>query len=338
MKATKRNISVQVSRIFLGLLVLTSCTTSVPADQGETSSQAGRLQSEVRIVATVNGEPLTMEEYGLARRLSTPQTGSQEGRKADELETAIQVKVLQLEGVKQGLLASASFADFHAQLDKENERRAQAAEQKAVIYGPKRFSDQTFYADEFAQLENGLKRMAAQTMDTSEEALQLAYQRDLAAYTIQPTIRLKVWKLPISSEAGSDLKRMQALHKEAVSGAKLEVIVNAAEAAPIQVIDEMITEENKRSLLKYREAVFEQANRLHPGEYSPIFVDQSSYVMVYCDSRLEEGVKAFAKVRDEVYRKLVDQKFQSHWDQLRAAADVQVNAAELGSQATFTER
>ncbi|BFT72588.1 hypothetical protein [Paenibacillus sp. P36] len=335
MKDRKRNVSVQISRIILGLLVLTSCSTRVPDEHIVTPPQAGLEQSEARIVATVNGEPMTLEEYRLAGQLSVSQSGAQIGRKTNELETAIQVKVLQLEGVKQGLLPSASFADFQAHLDKENKRRAQAVEEKAVIYGPKRYSDQTFYADEFARLENGLKRMAAQTLDSSDAALQQAYQLDLAAYTIQPTIRLKVWKLPISSEAGSDLKRMQALYKEAVSGAKLEAIANQAETAPIQVIDEMINEENKRSFLKYREAVFEQANQLQPGEYSPILIDQGSYVMIYCESRVEEGVKAFTMVRDEVYRKLVEQKFQERWDQLRESATVQVNAAELAKQASY---
>lgn len=326
MKGIQNDVMLKIGMVLLGLLVLSSCSTPFPLrHDGETIlSSDSRLEGGLHTIATVNGEPIVKAEYHLAQNLPIFRTSSQRDQSQDTNEGMIRVKLLQLEGVKHGLMPSASYEDFQTRLKRENERRELALEKKEVIYGPRQYTEQTFYMDEFSRLENGIKEMISKTnLVLFEDTLLQEYERNKSEYEIQPTIVLKKWVEPITSNEEDAHQRIKALYRDLMAGKNVDKLLSSTNVNPEKADEETISEENKRNYLKYREAFFERANKLEVGQFSDIFIDQGNYVIVYCSNRMERGYKSLAEVHDEVYHKTLDKQFQEYIDRLRESADVQ---------------
>lgn len=272
----------KVCVVLLGLLLLLGCGRSVHSPTGDDSNT----------IAIVNGEPIVEAEYRLAQNLSALNKTAQHDQSLDRI---VQAKIIQLEAVKYGLLSSASYASFQSRFNKENERRAQALEHKEVVYGPRQYTEENYYNDEFSRLVVQLKEALTRgSMDLSEETLKQQYESHKQEYAIQPTIELKAMIEPMASD---------------LSSTKVEEMT--------------INEDNLRGFMKYREELFRQANALQVGQFSPVFIDQGKYTVLYCSARTEKGYKTFSEVRKEIYLKEIDKQFQTYVEGLSESAKIQ---------------
>ncbi|WP_339316742.1 peptidylprolyl isomerase [Paenibacillus sp. FSL R10-2734] len=300
--------------VILSVLILLGCSSSIPPEVTANSDP----------IATVNSEPIVNAEYALVQNIAALRGSGQKEQARDRL---VRVKLTQLEGVQYDLLPSASYSSLLSRFHQENERRAQVIANKEVVYGPKQYTLENYYNDEFAQLELLLKKtLAERVMDLSEVTLRREYTEAKEDYIIQPTIELKVLKEPIHSNAKGARDRIEVVYQALRNNKSFIDLYNDRKFDATKAVQETITEENKRDYMKYREELFRQANKLQAGQYSNILIDQGNYVIVYCSNRLAEGYKSFEVVRDEVYLHAIDKQYQSYMDNLSTTAEVQWNA------------
>lgn len=132
------------------LLVVSGCTEAPP-----------------QAALYVNGEAVSAEELAL--------TGGDE--------EAIRMKVLQQWAAEEGLWEEFSYETFQAQLEAENEARAEALAAGGTVYGPREYSPRQYYAIRMGELERALRgREEAQTTQAQLEEWYEAHREDFRVF------------------------------------------------------------------------------------------------------------------------------------------------------------
>lgn len=133
-------------------------------------------------VATINGEPVSAEEYSLVMMRQAPRVYSflKREKNLDDhlgywnpdtgpdgpfaklremtLDELTKIKVQQAMAKQKGITQDSSFVTFRDGFQKENQRRKEALANGTVIYGPKQYDETTYYFVLFGDLTHHLKQ------------------------------------------------------------------------------------------------------------------------------------------------------------------------------------
>jgi hypothetical protein len=280
--------------------------------------------SQAKTIVTVNGEPIEQEEYKFALQMAGGDS-NQDGTKSEALQALVRMKLIQLEGVKRGLLPSASYTSFVQRWKEENERRALALERNQPIYGPKQYTEENFYNYEYTNLEIRLKEaLANHYFDLSDNKLRKKYESTKDQYyKNQPTIVLKEIVEPKHADSNHAYARIQADYRKLLQGDSFMDLFSSKKSDAERTSEEIIDESNKRTFSKHREALLLKANQLQVGEFSEIIEERDKYLIIYCASRGESEYTPFEEVRDEVRSQEIDEQYQMFIDQRIKHAVVQ---------------
>ena len=164
------------------------------------------------VVATINDQPVTAEEYRLVMERKTAvvfsyfkehgnlddhpgywseSTGA-EGplarlRKVVQ-EELIRIKVIQGEAKKKGLVGETSFADFKAGFERENARRSAVRQTGGVVYGPTQYRLAAYYYIRLGELDYKLTQALAQSAEAgvTKNDIETFYQENQASLKEAP--------------------------------------------------------------------------------------------------------------------------------------------------------
>lgn len=130
---------------------------------------AQHLEEKEKIVGSVNGEPITLEEYIFfaqknkykviskfrndynldyhANFWQDNSNGKTPGEVLKEMtiETIVTSKIQYLLAKQYGIIKDISFQSIKQHLELENKQRSNASKQNSVIYGPKQYSLESYY-------------------------------------------------------------------------------------------------------------------------------------------------------------------------------------------------
>jgi SOS response regulatory protein OraA/RecX len=153
--------------------------------------------AEDPIVLTINGEPVSADEYLMVMHRKTPlvtshfkQTRDLDDRagywspasgpdgplaKLRELTLAelVRIKVYQSEAKARGLMKAIDFASFRDAFEKENARRLAAKARNEVIYGPPQYRRDIYYFILFGDVSYKLEHAIAKELEPAITAAEI---------------------------------------------------------------------------------------------------------------------------------------------------------------------
>jgi hypothetical protein len=244
-----------------------------------------------------------------------------------------------------GVVSDISFEGFLKGMERENQRRNQAAANKEVVYGPLHLEAQAYYSYYMSNLEDAtIEAMRSNGgIEILDEQVKLEYEANLAAKYSRPgTIRLEWATLPFGPETEykdqqDTMEKMEllraAITAEIGSDAGLH---QQAKEFGVNVGEVKITSASRRTIALENPKVLFTTEQLAPGQISDLFVENGAIHLLYCLSVEDAGVIPFDQVKDAITLHLAQQKFKSMVDDKLAKAVPEWNypmAERLANQA-----
>ncbi|UKS24096.1 peptidyl-prolyl cis-trans isomerase [Paenibacillus sp. HWE-109] len=275
----------------------------------------------------MNGEPIQRREFvAFLNQHRGDTTLPLPTLKEKALQELIHVKVTQIEGKKRGFIPSTRYSDFLVDLEKENERRMDAIANKQVIYGPRQYNEQTYYAEIVNNLSHRLKDdLAEHHFDMSDVKLREFYEatKDIYASNMDNIMLREIIETTNNRES---LDRMQLIMNRIQNGESFDRIYEERMTEGTSIKEESVNENNARDYAKYRDAFYRAAMKLNVGEVSEIIADRGGYVLIKCVERGKSGYKEFKEVSPELKLAYIDSQYDQYVSQLEKQADVKLKA------------
>jgi len=312
------------------------------------------------IVATVNGEPVTVREFerfifkNRARVFShfrqeygsgdckdfwvTPAGGTSpiEMLREVSLKDCVRTKVQMILARDKGLIEDVSYSGFLEQLDRENRRRRAAVHNHEVIYGPVQYDESTGFAHYFSLMLIKLKaRLAEEDFAITDHDLREFYESTKEEYRRPDYIRVHGLAIDFMTDRGT----ARGLSKR-VAKATLEKL------ASNRTMGESLEHLSRRSGdgVRFFERVIggnpvhdgeddgetytisRAAMNLAPGEVSAVFEHNGGLLFVQCIERRDMGYHEFDDRLKELLRaRYIEHRYEQLVDSLVAKSKVVVN-------------
>ncbi|MEC0370103.1 peptidyl-prolyl cis-trans isomerase [Paenibacillus chibensis] len=340
-----------------GCLVLSVCASAVLAKEKRMPEDTVTGSSEA--IATVDGMPIAMPEFEKAARRNmsgvlsyfhekygAAQTSgfwksSFGGEvplavlKQKALDDAVRTKIRQRIAADEGVLGDISYSGFLRGLEQENARRAKAAANHEVIYGPIQYNEDTYFEYVMTNATTAVKRgMLADLRSHAEEQTLKAFYEQHKRELYQTPGSARVLSLSASflnadqevdpaqkKKAAARLREAEAKLKQ---GATFEEIARIyADRGAAQELSFNLANDRQNA----RSPVAQTAARMKAGETSGIVEENGSLYLLKCTEKVEPG-SAFSKyedMKDQVEQDTIDWQYEERIRQKLAAAEIKVD-------------
>ena len=272
---------------------------------------AARAEVANRIVATVDGEPITAHE--LKQYAKDRDTGGAEGRQI--LDALITDKLLEQEIKALGILARDDEIDRYihevqARTGMDDARFKQAIAGQGMTW--EQYRSKVKMEIEKAQLVN---REIRQHVNVSPEEIKRYYDTHLADYEIAEQIRVRDIFIPAESDDEEGLARARAKAEEvralALAGRDFATLARQFSEGPgADKGGELGTFSRGEMERELEEALL----KLKPGEVSQPIRSGSGFHLLRLDQRIASGHKPLDEVkediRDTLYNEALEARFQ----------------------------
>lgn len=210
------------------------------------------------LVMTINGDPVTAAEYRLVMRRRIAgiygqfqrdknledhaaywSADSGPGGPLAKLREAVaaelvRIKISQALARRHGLADDTSFANFQKQLETENARRAAAAQDGGILYGPQSYRPGAYYYVRLRDLEARLKQTMARAAESriSDAEIERYYADNRASFGKKPIeeIRLGILSALARQKSAAELDRLCAEARVEVAAVQLARITPRSDA------------------------------------------------------------------------------------------------------------
>lgn len=256
------------------------------------------------------------------------------------MEQLIQIKLIQSEAMKYGLIDHTDYSYFTKELVKENERRELAASRGEVIYGPVTYEELNYYNYLFDSLLTSLKKqMAANAFKFSDEEVIQQYNKDkeekykvadsieIEQIAVTPSSKNEPENSPASQKA---LAQMQSLAQRIAQGESFESVWQ--EQSKLQAVSKTlhIDERNAITYEKHNPQLYAEILKLKAGEMSQIFNANGTYYLLKCTKRKQGGYMPLEEVKESVIRDMAEPRFQEWLASQVSHAKVEIFDKRLG--------
>lgn len=317
----------------------------------------GGASGDRAVVATVNGEPVTVAEFRLLlgkHRASvygyfhdkyaadnTPQfwTTSFGGEvpleklKAEAIHESATIKVQQQLALQKGLVADIDFPAFLRKLRAENKRRAAAVAGGQAIYGPSSYDERAYYDLTFGDLVAALKKKIGEEQISSDEALRQAYEQNKdALFAKTDRQRLRQLTVPYTGDGAVSRERAEALieaiEAKLAAGSEFATLFadyRQADTGPVAASERTVDDSTLRNDAVSGPQWTDAALRLDAGSVSPVIEENGAFTIMQCAERVKLGYVPFAEAKATVKALLTDQAYERMVAKLVGDADIAIN-------------
>ena len=342
----------------VGLLVLTVCTSAAFA-----KGSSGANEAAEGVMATVDGVPITVQEFNRAIQINKPRvmnyfyeiygaeqtssfwTSSYAGEVPLDklgkaaLDESINIKVRQMVAREQGVLGDISYHGFLKQLEQENERRAKAAANGEVIYGPIQYNEGAYFAYIMTNAATTVKQKLEKQLQPDEVTLKSFYdqnKQDLYAHPGEVEVRIISISYLDSTQHIDPDKQEQAHKKLKEAETRLAAGVPFEEAA--KIYSDPGTEQELLIHLgnvrqNSRSPVARAAEHMKPGETSGIIDENGRLHLLYCIAKTEPGTayQGYDEIEEQVRKDFIDNKYEEMIRHKLSKAVIEVDQAQFNS-------
>lgn len=317
-----------------------------------------------KAAASVNGEPVDSRELSLVMAELRPETmdyfyrqyGADVNKpgfwktdfsgevplkllKDKALKRLVRLKVEELQARDAGAADDISYGTFLRRLDEENKQRREKLDKHEVVFGPKQFTERTYFNYTFQTMVNELKnKLAADRFDLSDSALTAYYETVKAERFRKPAdMTVRTLSVRYSAESGggslseqeaadevrrlkdrlSDKASFEAFADEAASGGSGKYAVE----------ERTFKAENRKDDGDRYPALLAAADSLDAGGIGGPFkdADRQAVGLILVEEKAGGGVEPFEAVKDTVRVLYTDKLYEEWIDRLAADAEVTVN-------------
>jgi len=273
---------------------------------------AARAEVANRIVATVDGEPITAHE--LKQYAKDRDTGGAEGRQV--LDALITDKLLEREIKALGILARDDEIDRYihevqARTGMDDARFKQALAGQGMTW--EQYRSKVKMEIEKAQLVN---REIRQHVNVSPEEIKRYYDTHLADYEIAEQIRVRDIFIPAESDDVEGLARARAKAEEvralALAGRDFATLARQFSEGPgADKGGELGTFSRGEMERDLEEALL----KLKPGEVSQPIRSGSGFHLLRLDQRIASGHKPLDEVKEDIRNTLYNEALEARFQQ-----------------------
>lgn len=256
------------------------------------------------------------------------------------LKECISIKIQMQLAKENGILSDISYTTFMNMLEQENKRRREAVNKNSVIFGPKQFTESTYFEYLFSNTFNRLKEaLSKKELAVSEDELSAYYDgfRD-RLFKNQDSIRIDRFYFSYSNVGGSvdETCRKNAGELASILRKRLleaEPVINAAIATAnlkgAGFEEHKIDSSSIRGEAMMNPLLLQIASAMAAGDVSELFDEGRSYNVIRCTSREAGGYKQYNECRDIIRQRLVEEKYTRYINRLIGEAQVVINRKVL---------
>ncbi|MBB6735275.1 peptidylprolyl isomerase [Cohnella zeiphila] len=312
---------------------------------------------EADIVATVNGEPIARQELLQAMREQKAKTAAYyraqrgadagpdfwtaplrgeapiEKLKRDALAQTVRLKVQQMMARQEGLTDDISYASVQKRLKAENERREKAGSGQSDVYGPRQYSEATYYSLLNSNLLGDLKTKLEGKMTWTDDQLHSYYEAHRADFADRDAIRADTATVSFSSGSGPDEADAEKIVREIADG--IDQGRSLAEAAKSYEGEAIvgtvsIDADTAREISRKMPLLASKLQRLQAGQSTGPFLENGAYVCAVVVQRTKGEVRPFEAVKGVIEARLADEAYEALIDRSVAAAKVEIRPKPYG--------
>lgn len=281
----------------------------------------GQAETINRIVATVDGQPVTLRELAtfsgqMNDRAATmyPQ-GTAEMTQRDFLDALLMNKMIDNEVDAQGLRAKAEDVDSY--IERIKTQGELNDEQLAAALADQGLSMEQYRKQIAQEIEQALlmNKEVSSRISITDEAIQRYYKAHQEDYATPDQVRIRHIFLPLSpgADPGEVLKMttlMETLHDRASRGEDFATLASTYSLGPgaDQGGDLGFFE---RDQMDY--AIEEMAFSIPEGEISPPFQTSTGVHLIKVEERDTEGVRPLAEVQEEIRSQLYNTELSKRY-------------------------
>lgn len=321
-----------------------------------------KIHKENSIVATVNGEPVSVREF--SRKLETVRadiyqyfyqkygvndnlnfwTNSYGGEvplevaKKKTLDYLTRTKIELLLAKQKGIMQDISYSGFLKDLDTENKRRAEAVKTNKVIYGPVKYGENEYFGYVISNMLIKLKeKMGEQEFNLNEKGLKDYYEtiKD-RLYKREDSIKVQKLYIALVDSKGnldntkkSDAKaKIDQLKARLDKGEKYDAIKSSYKddgVLKVVFVDQTFDETSAREDSESMSELKAEAAKLSAGQVSNVIEANNVITVMQCVEKKSLGYRTFDEVKDHVKSNYVDKKYEEMVVKLVKEAKVDIN-------------
>jgi parvulin-like peptidyl-prolyl isomerase len=250
--------------------------------------------------------------------------------KKDTLEELTKTKVLQALAKKYSLVTDVSYKKFLKDLSAENQKRKKALDNKQVIYGVQKYTEDTYYDIVNSNLFFDLQEKMTKEIKITDKEMKSYYEENKNKMFLTNDI--------INTEILTVSKDKNIQKENADIGAKeIKLKINQGESFEavaklykedsqykVEQIEYTFGPESARTDSKRWPKVAEGIKKLDIGQISDVIEDYGTFYIVKCTGKTPGTFIEFDKAKENITKILGEQKYNETIDNLTKKANVEI--------------
>ncbi len=312
-----------------------------------------------RVVALVNGEPISEQEFKMQMTQNRAYVYNYFQRKYKvsdgpkfwetgyggevpikvardkTLNECVRIKVQQILAKQKEILWDITFGGFLEDLKKENTRRKEAVSQGKAIYGPQQYDETGYYRYLFENRVIQLKdKLAENELKVSDTQLRQYYEeiKD-KQFRKENLVTILKLTLPYNIRENENIKReeaqatMEQIRNKLLNGAGFRETAQSYKLkSPLKLTcSEQVMDSNTGRFDSRNNPILRHtADETEVGQISPVFEEKNALIIIKCIAKKSGGYYDFNEYKDVIQGNLVDAKYNDLIDRLVKEAKVEI--------------
>lgn len=252
-------------------------------------------------VLKINDQVVTEEEYTFYQKMN-PRLNEQ-ALQAQIIEDKVQLQ----QANKLGIPGIETYKQLSKELKKTNEENEKKIEAGQVIYGLKKYDEESFYSYSLSNTVNKIKEKMRE--EISDSAIENYYEEHTEQFRTVDTKKLY---------------RVQASKQELQGLTEKDLDVEQAKSAADLIIEETtLSETTLRDWIKYREDEFSSVATLKAKSWSELFGREDKTWGYYCVDTQEGTIPPLESVAESIKIQLEKENYQKQLEKWVEEAEVE---------------
>lgn len=296
-------------------------------------------QNDFSVVATVDGEPVTVRELKkvlLKKRADVyayfaDKYGAINGSEfwnrsfggeipvqkliTDAMDELISVKVQQLLAKENGIVQDITYKSFLNDLKRENANRKNALKSNQVIFGPYQYSEENYFDIRFSNMVADLKKKLLKEKSFDSSEIEQYYQENIYRFKEGDTVQIQ----KISVEYPDDEVKLKAegfindIKSRLDNGEDFKEVINSCNsdlALRIDIEDFIFEPQNSRADAMLYGDLYYTAAKLDEGQTSQLIIEKEEIYFIRCAERTEGKTVPIEEAEEFIQRELIEKEYE----------------------------
>lgn len=254
--------------------------------------------------------------------------------KEKSLRDCVRFKMQQLLAKEKGFVSDIGYDKFFKTFNEENERRKKAVERGEVIYGPRQYTENTYYDYVWGEAFRNLKeQLGRDAFDVSELKLAEYYEINKnERYRRKDVVKVQIISIDFAAGNVENMRSARNKAREIIAeireriGADDDSFESAKSYNKSVIFTERILGASIENTDIEEETKLEaKAARLNIGAVSEVFEENKAFHIIKCVDKIANGYFTFDETKEIVKSHYIDERYRLFVDEKVRLANVEIN-------------